>query len=325
LAEPPSPAIENAAPDGYFRASEVNDLFDPFSRKWDGWYTQGLRLETLSPVRRAARHFLPGIPLDFWCPLLCGPGGGKARFQSGWALGQDIYTPRDITNPAPQPEDHPWAGYLYLARTAESTYEDTVFNLPRRDRFTLELGMVGPWSLAGTVQRNWHRLWSFRTPKGWANQIHNEPTVLLLYQSALQYLNTGRTFSLVPYLRLALGTTLVDAEGGLTARYGWNIASYMTGRERSDGWFSYGSVFARAGVMAVLHDIVLDGNTFRDSASVDRRPIVYDLSAGVDFGLKGPLGITFEVTRRSARFDSGLPQNVRAQTIGTASLTWALC
>ena len=180
------------------------------------------------------------------------------------------------------------------------------------------------WSLAGTVQRNWHELWSFRTSKGWANQIHNEPTLLLRYQSALQYLNTGRTFSLAPYLRLALGTPLVDAEAGLTARYGWNIASYVTGRERSGGWFSYGSVFARAGVMAVLHDIVLDGNTFRDSASVPHRTIVYDLSAGIDLGIKGPLGVTLEVTRRSARFDSVLPENVRAQTIGAMSLTWAL-
>jgi lipid A 3-O-deacylase len=39
--------------------------------------------------------------------------------------------------------------------------------------------------------------------------------------------------------------------------------------------------FAALDVRYVMHDITLDGNTFKDSASVDRKDLVADLGVGV--------------------------------------------
>ena len=46
---------------------------------------------------------------------------------------------------------------------------------------------------------------------------------------------------------------------------------------RSFGWYLFAGVEGRA----IAHNIFLDGNTFRDSRSVDKKPFVADLQVGV--------------------------------------------
>ena len=53
----------------------------------------------------------------------------------------------------------------------------------------------------------------------------------------------------------------------------------------------------------VAHSIFLDGTVFRDSASVTRRPHVYDLLAGISVR-RGALRVSFQRVRRSEEFVS---------------------
>ena len=59
----------------------------------------------------------------------------------------------------------------------------------------------------------------------------------------------------------------------------------------------FGAVDGRA----VARDIFLDGNTFKDSPSVDKEPFVADLSYGIGL-IAGRFQLTFQQVRRTKEF-----------------------
>jgi hypothetical protein len=65
------------------------------------------------------------------------------------------------------------------------------------------------------------------------------------------------------------------------------------------GWYVFGGVEGRA----VARDISLDGNTWRDSRSVDREVLVGDASAGVALIFEGAR-LTATYTIRSKEFET---------------------
>ena len=90
--------------------TEENDLFsNPFTiDHQDRHYTQGLKItylggsdDTPDWVGKAA-DVLPAWGMDV-----------KSRY-SGWAFGQNMYTPEDLTTSALITNDRPYGGWLYL-------------------------------------------------------------------------------------------------------------------------------------------------------------------------------------------------------------------
>lgn len=76
------------------------------------------------------------------------PKEGAVRI--GYALGQDMYTPKDISLRNPPLDDQPYAGWLYgsaglIAETGRQL-----------DQLELTVGMVGPASLAEETQKRVH-------------------------------------------------------------------------------------------------------------------------------------------------------------------------
>jgi hypothetical protein len=61
-------------------------------------------------------------------------------------------------------------------------------------------------------------------------------------------------------------------------------------------------IFAGAEGRAVARNIFLDGNTFADSHSVDKKPFVADLNAGFAFTL-GRARISYTAVYRTREFD----------------------
>lgn len=308
---------------GTFEIIEENDVFKPFGRQTDRWYSQGLHLQSIHSSARSSDYFVGKIPLDFWCTWLCADAHTKGVANSGWGAGQSIYTPSNINIRTPQPDDHPWAGYLYASRVAQKTYHDPLFHTLRRDRLTVSLGLTGPGALAKDAQKLWHKIFSFQQPQGWSNQLKTEPTVLLTYKTALQYINKERWLAIEPHVQLSLGNVLVAAQAGATARLGWNLRPFAqpTGSSRQKGWFPFGSIFARSQWRMVAHNIFLDGNTFRDGPNLNKRAVVHDIAAGVELGIWGPWSISADMTRRSPEFRSALPRADEHQTIGTIRLS----
>ena len=70
---------------------------------------------------------------------------------------------------------------------------------------------------------------------------------------------------------------------------------------RSDQGFAW-YLFAGAEGQLVAHNIFLDGNTFRDSHSVDRKPLVGDLQAGLAL-IYESWRLTFTHVARTTEFE----------------------
>ena len=225
-----------------------------------------------------------------WLPWF--PKEGTPRH--GYAIGQNMYTPRDITLVNPPVTDRPYAGWLYATIGLGLETERQL------DQFALSVGMVGPASLADQTQIWVHGITGSPEPRGWHTQLSNEPGIMLTYQRAWRTLlptsSTGLAFDLTPHLGGALGNVYTYANAGLTLRYGRNLlVDYGPPRIQPSApgsnffappdkfaWYIFAGIEGRA----VARNIFLDGNTFRDSRSVDKEPLIGDLHLGLTFTWK---------------------------------------
>ena len=261
-----------------------NDIFGGSDRH----FTHGTRFSALSPDGEVP-HFIESAAKAL--PLF--PNDGNLRIT--YSLGQEIFTPERIEERELIEDDRPYAGWTYLGIGLTSENGDQL------DTLELNAGMIGPASLADKTQIEYHKLIDVQVPEGWENQLHNEPGVVLYYErkwrnlweaniSSLPVLDE-LAFDLTPHLGGALGNVYTYGAGGVTLRIGEDLPDdygpprlrpALPGSDyfRPDDWFGW-YFFAGFEGRAVLRNIFLDGNTFRDSHSVDKYPLVGDLQAGL--------------------------------------------
>lgn len=263
---------------GTFSVVFENDLF----ANTDRHYTNGVRLSWLTSAgrepawtRTLARAFPPLDDVD------------DIRIQ--YSLGQSMFAPRDITRRSPDPDDQPYAGWLYGAIGAIGSTGS------RLDQVELSLGVVGPAALAEQAQKTAHRLTGADRPRGWRKQLENEPALQLTYRRSWRALASaevlGFSVDATPHVGAALGNVFIYGSTGLTLRLGYNLpddygpprvqpslpgSGFFTPQE-GFGWYLFAGVDGRV----VGRNIFLDGNTFRDGPGVERRIFVGDLQAGV--------------------------------------------
>jgi hypothetical protein len=271
---------------------------DSLSTGADRNYTSGVKLSYVRPTGDVPGWLEPGAR------VLTRFTGARPEFW-GVAIGQSLFTPEDIeANPAP-PEQHPYAGWLY-AQVLLATFEDRPDgNFPSfGDLYELELGIVGPSALGEQSQRGIHQLMNEPIPKGWDSQLHDEFAFAFSYDRrwstlrlSTDYVPGTIEFVLSPDVGATLGTLRTEARVGLAAQIGRNIINdYEIGPPRvrpslsGAGYFEHKafswSLFAGLQARAVARDLFLDGNTFRDSPRVDKKPLVVDGQLGftVQFG-----------------------------------------
>ena len=118
---------------GGIMVTEEDDVFAPNNK--DCNYTQGLRFDVTSSTN------------------------------SYWYFGQLMYTPTDITNPNPQPGDHPWVGLLFGGYGQVWSFADSFLKVEGL------MGVTGEPSLAGQTQAKFHHIIGSRQPMGWTNQL----------------------------------------------------------------------------------------------------------------------------------------------------------
>ena len=184
----------------------------------------------------------------------------------------------------------PYAGWLYLGLGVMANQ-----GLNRFDQLELNIGVVGPSSLAEEVQTEWHNFFGITKPRGWDNQLHDEIGVVLYYEQAHRFEARDSIFGLkwdvVPHFGGSIGNVYTFAKIGFTLRFGPHLArDFGPPKIRpslpGSGFFSPKKgfnlyVFSGAESRYVLQNIFLDGNTFEDSHSVDKKPLVYDIQAGL--------------------------------------------
>ncbi len=279
------------------------------TRGSDRHYTQGGRILYLSAdaalpawLEAASRH-LPAIGFEV------------AGLKYGLEVGQEIYTPEDLDRPEPIRNDRPYAGWLYgslqLLRRGVGPAK-----IPTMEQFRIDLGVIGPESLAEDAQKVWHG----RDPRGWNHQLGTEPGLALRYERT--FLLRARSQSRwiadgLPSLDASVGNIDTHLGLGTAARLGYNIPNRFEVPDkpsRSD-WGFY--VFGRVGGRYVIRNIFLDGNTWRSSHSVDKYSLVGDASVGVTIVLK-----RIELTASNNYPTREFVGQLRADSFGSATVSF---
>ena len=209
-----------------------------------------------------------------------------------------IFTPGDWKRQDLIVDDQPYAGIFLLGLEYNGRNENTMHST------SLNLGMVGPSARAAEIQRGVHKLVGSDKFRGWDNQLADEPVFRLHSEWFRRYnlVHTGRDRwqqDLVLHGGGSIGNLEAGASAGAQWRFGPTLpdnfgsaqllrATTGSAPERSRNfsaqWKLHG--FVTLDLSAVLQDISLDGNTWKDSHSVDRRPLRADLGIGVaaDYG-----------------------------------------
>jgi lipid A 3-O-deacylase len=296
-----------------FQLYTENDTYLP--KTTDRYYTNGIRFAWFRNPQGAVRN--PEWTKRFsswWCRT--GPDGGSPLdIGYGHALGQNIYTPNSIVDPNPQPRDRPWAGYLYYSWMLTTTCPQKTLSgewWPVENLFELQAGLVGPGAGANLAQSTIHRLVHSPKPRGWSNQLKNEPTANLLY--LWRQTIGGKTSDVVPHWGIGLGNVMTYANTGATVRLGYHISSppasvmkptisrVSRARKVSEPF----EFFLSAGVDGrfVPHNIFLDGNTFVSGPEIDvhRKNLVLDLMTGATVRYKA-WRLDYTYVHRSAEFE----------------------
>lgn len=276
---------------------------DVFFAGTDRRYTNGFKFTTLTSNLR--KFTGPEVPAPVrWISQQLSQFVARDEIPKlGLSFGQNIYTPEDTQTTAYQPDDRPYSAWLYAGvsfqnyRPPINAYGDA--RTPRLDILELNLGMVGPWALGEEFQNNYHRLIDVRTAKGWRHQIKNEPGLNVIFERKWRYrsgdvVGTGWTADFIPHVGFSAGNVFTYANAGFEARFGYHLpGDFGTNLIRPTGdsnplirfplnAFFFIGVDARA----VARDITLDGNSFRDSPSIDRQWHVADFAGGIAFGTR---------------------------------------
>ncbi|MBU0751644.1 MAG: lipid A deacylase LpxR family protein [Gammaproteobacteria bacterium] len=244
----------------------------------DRYYTNGIKIGLGLPfeiLQTPAAEVLRGLD----------PDGGE-DIHVGLFLGQNMYTPRDITIAAAQPNDRPWAAWLYLGGVAQRARGN------RLDTVELDLGVVGRAALGEPVQKAWHRLIDVKQPRGWDNQGPTEAAAMLSYLQKRRYGNDS--IDIVAHGGATVGTVLTQARAGLLLRLGERLSGFGPDTIEPGGAMLHGTraqgapepggvawyVFAGFDHRLVAHNIFLDGPVFHDGPKVKRHNHVRDLMLG---------------------------------------------
>lgn len=315
----PAAAAEPEPPRGVLTLQIDNDVFVGSDQN----YTSGFRIAYAAPME-------PSHPLESTARALPFLGGPRRVVYS---LGQQLYTPRDISASQPIPTDQPYAGYLYVGIGFES-------EPPRKHASRIltsaeiQVGVVGPAAFGKQTQQAAHKIFNSDETNGWDNQLKNEPTLNLFYDRAwigwyetrIGAAGSGYRIDLSPHAGAALGNVYTYAAAGATLRFGPNLPASLGPRTLRPGppgsdyyktapdgrWHLFLALEGRA----VARNIFLDGNTFTDSQSVDKYSFVGEARAGIAMTF-GRYRLTYAHVFQTRQFHGQDPESFVSMSIST--------
>jgi len=283
-----------------------NDLF----ADTDQQYTSGIRAAWVSPD---ISSYLTDDQLPHWARAYSRfisaplglfdtgdtPHSGQIVRNLVITLGQQMFTPEDINRTTVDPDDRPYAGWLYLGMGYH------IKDQQQMDSAILNIGIVGPAAQGQEAQDFIHDIRGFEKFKGWDNQLSNELGIQLVYERKYRLparkIKGALEYDLIYHGGASLGNVATYLNGGAELRIGWHLpddfgtSSLRPGGDNSapgkrdtrlNSGYSANENFGLHGFIAadgrwVLQDIFLDGNTFADSHSVDKKALVGEISLGV--------------------------------------------
>ena len=279
-----------------------NDMFG----ETDLHYTNGIRVSCVSPDLTS---YLEDERLPSWVSKV----NAKLRFFHHLkddddpivqrnlviSMGQLMFTPSDKEATTVIQDDRPYAGYLYLG------FAYHIRANKQLDTLEANIGLVGPASLAEQSQDAIHNLRGIDKFKGWDNQLENELGLQFVYEHKHRFklTNSWPHQDFIAHSGVSLGNVATYLNLGGEYRIGWQLpedfgtAALRPGGDNSSPgngdmrrcgqWICGLHAFISLDSRWVARDIFLDGNTFEDSHSVNRRSTVADAAVGFSFLVDG--------------------------------------
>ena len=327
LAHPGATAAQTSVPPGRVStlvAHTENDDWWPDTGT-DKNYTNALRVTIdrnydMWRLQRFGKLFA-WIPKYADCATVATTSDPSVRcLSTSWhILGQQFYTPDDITIPTLIPFDRPYAGWLYMGGAWRSS---TYNSLTETDFY---LGVTGRASLSEPVQTFWHKLVGAAEPRGWSNQIGGRLGVVASHnrRRAFEALTGSglRWFELVPYAGGTVGNIIVDAQAGARLRLGYNLSRDWRQLGISPRVSTRSARRARTDPPGFEFYLVLDSqaralpyNAFIDAAtnhSLDRNLFVADGGIGIGVRVKR-FGFSYRVAFVTPEYDEALTHDYKA-------------
>jgi len=288
----PEPTLEQKIPDDVIKSDKSNIITlvlenDLYGDGTDSNYSNGVRLSYLDLASEMpgwlsdVASYIPGFKINKTTSFMV-------------SAGQNLYTPDDITQSIQNPNDRPWAAFLYGSMGVLTIVDNHI------DEIELTAGVVGPAALGRETQTFIHEhISDSPKPRGWDNQLKNEPALMLGWQREWpEFISSnigGLTWALSPYIGTTIGNVYTYGDVGISMRLGphsekWQdtptrVRPAMPGSGffevpvKKWSWYVFGGIEGRA----VARNIFLDGNTFTDSHNVDKNWAVADANAGLAF------------------------------------------
>ncbi len=275
--------------------------------------------------RDADRHYTSGIGLSG--AVRTQEKRGFARWMDsltfeaerqavGIATGHLLFTPEDLTRTDVIRNDRPYAAYAYGGVFLQRQRGDHFEHLE------LDLGIVGPSALGEEVQTSIHENFAGELPRGWDNQIPDEPSIQATYRRKWRLGEHGRRiqdgewdWEVIPHVALTLGTLQRHFETGATLRAGWNLPDDFgpgrlgepisaTGLPVMEQATIYG--FTAVAVRIVEFNAFVEGSQFNESHGVSAETFVGEFRVGVSGAwraLGGELEATYSLNFLTDEFD----------------------
>lgn len=275
-----------AEDDGYTNGMGVSFGHGPFKNfsdehmpDWLYWLSKNLYISTMPGKSRGIAH----------------------------SIFQAMQTPQDLTQTDLINDDVPYVGMLGW-RCNLHAWDDQI-----SDQLSISLGFVGPVSMAEKTQKLVHAAFGADNPKGWDNQIQNEPVFNVEAQRAwtlYRESSDNLQYDILGLLSAGFGTIESSTSAELAIRWGSNIlAGFPTFSLQADRQINPLSLskkndyyyFAGIGVSYVLNDILIDGNTFSDSHSLPLKHFSNEVSAGLVWSSGSRISFVFQISSVSPR------------------------
>ena len=206
-----------ATKDTWYALSMENDAFSLQTKSDDG-YTNGISLSWgYDPKSSFEEVDMPNWirTASEWTYL---NDNNNHNFSIRYAIVQGMFTPTDLQQEALIEDDRPYAGVLTWTARIHS-FDNHIAN-----SLGLSLGVVGPASLAEQSQTNIHKITDSTEPRGWDNQLSNEPIFRLDAEHIRRLfdyeLSNALQFDANSYSRAGFGNLQSDIGTGLSLRIG---------------------------------------------------------------------------------------------------------
>ncbi len=251
----------------------------------DGGYTNGFYV-SLYDIEEADAQPTPSWLLK---PLLWSLSEKKPLGAvNSYTIGQVMSTPDDITIEYPDENNLPYAGLLFF----NNTY--LLINEKYADKISTIIGFVGPLSFAEPSQKIVHELTGSDEPMGWDTQLKNELVFQFSRARAWRvWVAKNKQWDFITSSELSVGTISSSFSTGAMLRFGTQLmdsyaipllsSTRTTNPVATDGgWYVYTGLIAGY----IFNRIFTDGNTYRDSDSIEFDNEYVGLTVGFAYSWK---------------------------------------